>query len=321
MLAKKKKKLISLHSIKFNDAYIKQENSSRQEIFFYLNQERLCKNLRLMTFQSSDLTSARGVIRKSVTFEDQYVAQRAKSAYIATLSQSKAAFDFSFFVQVISPKQKDAKRLNKRIQWQLKNADRGLRFVKLDTISLKLIVFIDVVFANNSDYISQIGFVICLSDGSKTNFIHWSSTKCKKVTRNVLTAKFFAMTQRFDVASMLKSFIEKMLQIFFSMIICTDFKSLYDCFVRLGSIIEKRLMVDIMCLRKFYERKKIVEIQWIDEDNNFANAMIKINLCRTLKNFINSNIIKPQITGWVERKSNEKKKMRVFLKVMDRCTP
>ena len=111
LLAKKKKKFTSQHSIKFNDVYIKQENS-----FFYLNQERLCKNLRLITLQSSDLISARGVIRKSVTFGDQYVAQRAKGAYIATLSQSEAAFDLSFAVQVISPKQKDAKRLNKRIQ-------------------------------------------------------------------------------------------------------------------------------------------------------------------------------------------------------------
>ena len=167
LFAKKKEKFISQHSIKFNGAYIKQENS-----FFYLNQERLCKNLRLITFQSNDLTSARGVIRKSVTFEDQYVAQRTRGAYIAILSQSEAAFDLSFVAQVISSKQEDAKRLNKRIQWQLENADRELRFIKLDTISLKLIVFIDVAFANNSDYISQIDFVICLFDESKANFIH-----------------------------------------------------------------------------------------------------------------------------------------------------
>ena len=68
LLAKNRNQLISQHSIKFNGAYIKQKNSSRQKNFFYLNQERLCKNLRLMTFQSSDLISVRGVIRKSVTF-------------------------------------------------------------------------------------------------------------------------------------------------------------------------------------------------------------------------------------------------------------
>ena len=207
LLAKEKEKLTSQHPIKFNGVYIKQENSqplsqeNSQENFqknsqsLYLNQERLCKNLRLVESKPSDLTSARGVIRKSVAFEDQYVAQRTRGAYIATLNQSEATFDFSFAAQVINPQKDDAKRLNKRIQWQMKNAERGLRFVKLDTISLKLIAFIDVAFANNSDYISQIGFVICLADGSnKANFIHWSSTKCKRVTRNVLAAEFFAMT-------------------------------------------------------------------------------------------------------------------------------
>ena len=247
------------------------------------------------------------MIRKSVAFENQYVIQRTKGVYIATLNQFEATFDFSFAVQVINPQKNDAKRLNKRIQWQMKNVERELRFVKLDTTSLKLIVFIDAIFANNSDYISQIDFVICLADGSnKTNLIHWSSTKCKKITRNVLIAELFAMTQKFDVASILKSFIEEILQISLSMIICTDFKSLYDCLVRLDSTIEKRLIIDIMCLRESYERKKITEIKWIDENNNPADAMTKSNFCRALEDLINSNTIKFQITGWVERESDEK---------------
>ena len=128
LLAKKKKKLISQHSIKFNDVYIKQENSQflfqenfqkkfqENSQFFYLNQERLCKNLRLIESKSSNLASVRGVIRKSVAFEDQYVIQRARNAYIATLNQFEAAFDFSFVVQVINSQKDDAKRLNKRIQ-------------------------------------------------------------------------------------------------------------------------------------------------------------------------------------------------------------
>ena len=263
LLAKEKKKLTSQHQIKFNGVYIKQENSQLENSqFFYLNQKRLCKNLRLIESKPKDLTSAKGVIRKSVAFGDQYVAQRAKSAYIATLNQSETAFDFSFVAQVINPQKNDAKRLNKRIQWQLDNSDRGLRFVKLNTTSLKLIAFTDAAFANNSDYTSQIDFVICLADGSnKANLIHWSSTKCKRVTRSVLTAELFAMAQRFDVASVLKSTIEGIFKISLFMTICTDSKSLYDCLVRLGSIIEKRLMIDIMCLRKSYERKKITEIK------------------------------------------------------------
>ena len=133
LFAKEKEKLTSQHQIKFNDAYIKQENSqpfsqensqkNSQKNFqlkhsqsFYLNQERLCKNLRLIESKSKDLTSAKSVIRKSVAFENQYVTQRTKNAYIATLNQPETTFDFLFVVQVINPQKNDAKRLNKRIQ-------------------------------------------------------------------------------------------------------------------------------------------------------------------------------------------------------------
>ena len=121
LLAKEKEKLTSQHQIKFNGAYIKQENSQENSQLensqsLYLNQKRLCKNLRLIESKPKDLTNAKNVIRKSVAFEDQYVAQKTRNAYITTLNQSETTFDFSFAVQVINPQKNDAKRLNKRIQ-------------------------------------------------------------------------------------------------------------------------------------------------------------------------------------------------------------
>ena len=189
----------------------------------------------------------------------------------------------------------------------MENSNRELRFVKLNTISLRLIVFTDAFFVNNINFTSQIDYVICLTNAAnKTNFFHWSSIKCKKVTRSVLISELFAMIQNFDVESILKSIVEKILQISFFMIICTDSKSLYDCLVRLGSTHEKRLMVVIMCLRKSYERKKITEIKWIDEKSNPADVMIKSNSCPALKNFIDTNRINLQIIGWIERESEKK---------------
>jgi hypothetical protein len=78
-----------------------------------------CKNLRLVTTYTADLTSARGSVRKAVTPKDQYVAKRARGAYIATVSQPEAAFDLSFAAQVINPKEKHAKQLNKSLNSRL----------------------------------------------------------------------------------------------------------------------------------------------------------------------------------------------------------
>jgi hypothetical protein len=80
------------------------------------------------------------------------------------------------------------------------------------------------------------------------------------MTRSVLTAELFAMIHDFDVDSILKSILIKMLAIDIFLILITDSKSLYDCLIRLSITIEKRLMIDVMTLRQFYERREITEM-------------------------------------------------------------
>jgi hypothetical protein len=115
------------------------------------------------------------------------------------------------------------------------------------------VVFTDASFANNTDLSSQIGFVIVLADCYNcTNIIHWSSIKCKRVTRSVLASELYAIAHGFDIGAVIKSTIEAIIQIKVPLILCTDSKSLYDCLVKLGTTQEKRLMVDIICLRQSY---------------------------------------------------------------------
>jgi hypothetical protein len=165
---------------------------------------------------------------------------------------------------------------------------------------LKLMIFTDASFAN-VDFHSQIEYVICLIDEQKANLIHWFSIKYKRIIRSVLTAELYAMINDFDVESIIKSSLERIINVLISLILCTNFKSLYDCLIKLETIIEKRLMIDLMCLRQSYERREIKKIQWIDDNNNFANVMIKSKSCLILSKLIDSNIIDLKITEWVER--------------------
>jgi len=73
---------------------------------------------------------------------------------------------------VINPTKDDTKSLNKRLSWQIKNSNRGLKFVKLDVDALRLLVFTDASFANNKDLLSQIGYVLVLADTTKANIVH-----------------------------------------------------------------------------------------------------------------------------------------------------
>jgi hypothetical protein len=99
--------------------------------------------------------------------KEQYIAQRARGAYIASVCQPEVSFDLSFAAQVTNLTKDNAKTLNKRLAWQIKNSERGLKFVKLDAKTLQLLVFMDVLFANNKDLLSQIRYDIALSDATK----------------------------------------------------------------------------------------------------------------------------------------------------------
>src|SRR5438874_2730428 len=128
-------------------------------------------------------------------------------------------------------------------------------------------IFVDGSFANNADLSSQLGFIIMLinetcDDESFTimgNTVHWSLTKCKRVTRSVLASEIYAMVNGFDIglaiATTLRMITDRLRIPAIPVILCTDSYSLYECLVKLGLILEKRLMIDIMALRQLYERR------------------------------------------------------------------
>jgi len=163
-------------------------------------------------------------------------------------------------------------------------------------------VFIDASFTNNANNTLQISFIIAIADNSSSmNIVYWSSIKCKRVTRSVLASKLYAIAHRFNHGAVLKSTIEKILQVELPLILYIDSKSLYKYLIKLGSTQEKRLMVNLIYLRQLYKRRIITEIKWINGDLNPIDAIIKANACNALRNLINTNIINLNTKEWVER--------------------
>jgi hypothetical protein len=114
---------------------------------------------------------------------------------------------------------------------------RGLIYIKLDINTLRLLVFMDALFANNRDLLLQIGYILVLADiTNKANIIYWSLTKCKRVTRSVLALELYAMAHGFDIGAAIKLTIEQLLQIELPLVLYTNSKLLYECLVKLGTI-------------------------------------------------------------------------------------
>ncbi|EED17146.1 hypothetical protein TSTA_022030 [Talaromyces stipitatus ATCC 10500] len=318
ILCKPREKLTPSNPLKFNGGLITEDAQGTT-----LTQERTCKLIRPVQDRHADTTSSRGKVRKDVSPQEQYVAQRALGAYIASVSQPEASFDLSFAAQITNPTKDDIKSLNKRLQWQLDNAERGLHFVHLDLDSLRLVIFADSSFANNKDFSSQIGFVIVLADAANNaNIVYWSSIKCKRVTRSVLASELYAMVHGFDSAASIKSTTTQLLHLTkpLPLVICTDSKSLYECLVKLGTTQEKRLMIDLMCLRQSYERQEIAEIKWIDGESNPADAMTKSKPCRALQALIDTNKLNINVDGWVERSTTPPTKATPISLLCQSCT-
>ena len=208
--------------------------------------------------------------------------------------------------------------MNKRINWQMRNINRGLQYIPIDLQTAKMYVFVDGSFANNQDLSSQIGHTIIMANetitnpASATNFsirgnlVHWSSNKCKRVTRSVLASEIYAMATGADAGlaiagSTIDTIMEQLGFPQVPVVVCTDSFSLYECLVKLGTTKEKRLMIDIMSLRQDYERQNITEIRWINGDDNPADAMTKSSPNRALENFVTNNRLTVAIQGQVER--------------------
>jgi hypothetical protein len=298
ILCKPREQLTPSTPLKFNGGLISEDC---QRIL--LTQERTLKLIQLIKDHNSDMVSSRGKLRKDVSPYEQYISQRALGAYVASMSQPEAAYDLSYAAQTTTPEKADIAALNKRLQWQLDNTDRGLRFVKIDLKTARLIVFADASFAGNKDLSSQIGYLIVLADEkNNANIVHWSSTKCKRVTRSVLASELYALAHAFDSTAAIKATISQLLHLTTTLplVVCTDSKSLYDCLVKLGTTQEKRLMIDLMCLRQAFERKEINQVQWIEGSSNPADAMTKSKPCLALQKLIDTNKLELQVEAWTE---------------------
>jgi hypothetical protein len=64
---------------------------------------------------------------------------------------------------------------------------------------------------------------------------------------------------------------------------------------------EKRLMINVMCLRQAYKRRLITDVKWIDREANPADAITKGKACLALQQLININQVNLQAIRWVER--------------------
>jgi hypothetical protein len=99
------------------------------------------------------------------------------------------------------------------------------------------------------------------------------------------------MAHGFDIRASIKSMVNKALGINLPLVLYIDSKSLYDCLIKLGTTQEKRLIINIICLRQAYKRREIAEVKWIKGDSNPADSMTKNKPSSALKLLLDTNTV------------------------------
>lgn len=84
-MAKDREHLTTHTPLKFNGSIISLLNNT-----ILLNQAQQIDNLHLVGNISADMPCARGITKRRATPKDQYIAQRARGAYIASIYQPEA---------------------------------------------------------------------------------------------------------------------------------------------------------------------------------------------------------------------------------------
>jgi hypothetical protein len=113
IMIKTRDQLISNNSLKFNDIRIERFDPNES---IYYRQEAHIQDIQLIQSTESIITSARDKVRIKLTLRDQYIAQRAREAYLTSICQSEASFDLSHAAQSTEISSDDINALNKRLQ-------------------------------------------------------------------------------------------------------------------------------------------------------------------------------------------------------------
>ncbi len=117
IMIKTREQLTFINLLKFNDTRIERLESNEIDII-YFRQKTHIQDIQLIdSVESTIITNARDKVRIKLILRDQYIAQRAREAYLTSICQSEASFDLSHAVQFIEMSSNDINALNKLSEW------------------------------------------------------------------------------------------------------------------------------------------------------------------------------------------------------------
>jgi hypothetical protein len=194
------------------------------------------------------------------------------------------------------------KRLNATVKRLHNSREESMFFPRLDLNTLRILVYADASFGNNEDLSSQMGYVVFLTDDqNKSAPMSYKSVKCKRVTRSVLAAEAIAFAEGFDQGYALKNDLRESLQRRVPLTMFTDSKTLFDVITKASYTSEKRILIDLACVREVYARLDIDDIGLLSTTENLADGLTKEMNMDKLREAVRTGTLNTVVKQYVVR--------------------
>jgi hypothetical protein len=172
--------------------------------------------------------------------------------------------------------------LNDAMKYLRQTSEVYLRYPKLDSQTIRMVVYTDGSMANNGDLSPQVGYITVLSDASgRCCVLAFSSHKSGRIVRSSLAAETLAMSDGYDQAYTMRHDIHNMMGFDIALLILTDSKSLFDVITRRQHT-TKRLVNDVVAIREGFRTRSIANIGLIRSAENSADGLTKRGFCTPL---------------------------------------
>ena len=115
-----------------------------------------------------------------------------------------------------------------------------------------------------------------------------------------MAAEIYALAHGFDAGFILAHTVRKLLNRTVNIRVFTDSRTLFDSIVSLCTAAEKRLMIDIFCLREAYRNGDLANLGWIRRQHNIADALTKDLKSSALNDVLRTHITNTPVQQRVE---------------------
>lgn len=87
------------------------------------------------------------------------------------------------------------------------------------------------------------------------NIVHYSSSRCHRVSRSVMAVAVHALVQAVDMAMIVRDSLCKLLHRIVEMVAYINSSSLFNGFIKNSLTAERRFQIDVLTLKRTYEKE------------------------------------------------------------------